>query len=202
MVAFDATMMLLLMFPDKVDKPTDSKTGLPVEHAEARIKTLIKLLEKGRTKIIIPTPVLSELLVRAGDDTMSLVERINKDPNFSIEPFDTRSAIEVAIMARKDIKGDKKSGTDPSVLTKAKIKYDRQIVAVAKVNSATILYSDDEHMIGLCKAYTKIEVKRLEDLPVPKEESQEKIPFPDKVEGPKEVDDLLDLELISHEEEM
>ncbi|HNS35718.1 MAG TPA: hypothetical protein PKI70_06370 [Mesotoga sp.] len=202
MVAFDATMMLLLMFPDKVDKPKDSKTGLPVEYAEARIEALIKFLEKGRTKIIVPTPALSELLVRAGDDTMSLVERINKDSNFTIEPFDTRSAIEVAIMARKDIKGDKKSSADPSVLTKAKIKYDRQIVAVAKVNSATILYSDDEHMIGLCKAYTKIEVKRLEDLPVPKEESQEKIPFPDKVEGPKEVDDLLDLEPISHEEEM
>lgn len=164
MVVFDATMMLLFMRPD-VNAPPDPKTGLPVENAEARISALIEDLEKQKTKIIIPTPALSELLVRAGDDTPSLISIIQKNSVFRIAPFDTLAAIEVSAMTRQAIdNGGKRGGAGDS--TWAKVKYDRQIIAIAKVHRATIIYSDDNHIHSHCKD-TSINVIRLADIPVP-----------------------------------
>lgn len=168
MVVFDATMMLILMRPD-VNVPPDPKTSLPIEHAEARISGLVQELEKQKTKIIVPAPALSELLVRAGDSEQSLINTIQKSPVFRIAPFDTLAAIEVAAMTRQAMdNGDKRGGVD-SIW--AKIKYDRQIIAIAKVYGATAIYSDDNH-IHTHGETAKIEVIRLSDLPVPKDLAQ------------------------------
>ena len=69
MVVFDASIMLLSIRPDDVSPPIDPSTNLPVEYAKERIDGLIEQLDKEKTKIIIPAPALSELLVRAGSDT-------------------------------------------------------------------------------------------------------------------------------------
>jgi rRNA-processing protein FCF1 len=168
MVVFDATMMLLLMHPD-VNPPLDFKSKLPVEHAEARISGLVQQMEKQKTKIIIPTPALSELLVRAGGDAQSLIDKIQKNYTFRIEPFNTLAAIEVAAMTRNAINGgDKRGGLD---CTWAKIKYDRQIIAIAKVHGATAIYSDDEH-IRTHASSANIPVIGLADIPIPSGELQ------------------------------
>jgi hypothetical protein len=65
-VAFDATALMLLMRPD-ARAPTDPETGKQVEGAADRIAHLVEMLEKARAEIVIPTPALSEILVRAGD---------------------------------------------------------------------------------------------------------------------------------------
>jgi hypothetical protein len=58
-----------------------------------------------------------------------------------IEPFDEKAAIEVALMTKHAIdNGDKKAGSQESW---TKVKYDRQIVAIAKVNGVTTIYTDD-----------------------------------------------------------
>jgi hypothetical protein len=51
------------------------------------------------------------------------------------------------------------------------MKYDRQIVAVAKVCGATTIYSDDKDVRTLAKT-VKIEVIGLADLPLPPEKAQ------------------------------
>lgn len=55
--------------------------------------------------------------------------------------------------------------------TYAKLKFDRQIVAIAKVVGGTQIYSDDH---GLKKVAERagIDVVRLQDLPLPPEELQ------------------------------
>jgi len=166
-IVFDATMMLLLMRPD-VRTPI-GKNGKPVEYAKERIAAFIDRLEKEKKRIILPTPALSELLVRAGSDTNSLVSTIQKSPVFRIEPFNTLAAIEVAIMTRQAIdNGDKRGGIDS---TWAKVKYDRQIIAIARVHGATTIYSDDEDICVHAKT-ANIEVLRLEDLPIPQKMMQ------------------------------
>jgi len=179
MVVFDATMMLLAIKPN-VNPPIDEATGKPVENAEARINGLIETLEKEKTKIIIPAPALSELLVRAGTDIQSIIDRIRENSVFRIEPFDTRAAIEVALMARQAIDGGSKRAHQNSVW--AKIKYDRQIVAVAKVNRATVIYSDDGHVRTLGDQ-NKIRVVRLVDLPIPDKDRQGTFKFESKKKG-------------------
>lgn len=171
MVVFDSTMMLLLIHPD-VKTPIDPKTELPVEHVGARINGLVDFLEKRKDKIILPTPALSELLIRAGDNAQSIVNTIQKSSVFRIVPFDTLAAIEVAAMTRQAIDdGDKRGGTD---CTWAKVKYDRQIIAIAKVHRATIIYSDDEHIRTHGKA-ANIRVVGIADLPIPQENKQGKL---------------------------
>ena len=63
---------------------------------------------------MIPTPVLSELLVRASaEETQRILEEINRLAVFRIEPFETRAAIEVAVMTRSALAArDKKGGSN------------------------------------------------------------------------------------------
>jgi hypothetical protein len=72
-------------------------------------------------------------------------------------------------MTRRAIsRGNKRGG---SSATWAKVKYDRQIVAIAKVCGATTIYSDDEDVEALGKT-AKIAVTGLSALPLPPEKAQ------------------------------
>jgi hypothetical protein len=124
MVVFDTTTALLALRPG-VNPPLDPATGAPVQHAEARISLLVETLAKAHTRIVIPTPVMSELLVHAGAATAELVTRLTRSATFRVMPFDTRAAIELALMTRNAIDdGDKRGGIDAPW---NKIKFDRQI---------------------------------------------------------------------------
>jgi predicted nucleic acid-binding protein len=180
MVVFDTTFALILLRPG-VQPPRDPATGNPVEHAEARIAALVETLAKARTRIIIPSPALSELLVRAGNGTAELVTRLNKSSTFRIVPFDTRAAIELALMTRAalDSSGDKRGGIDAPW---AKIKFDRQIVAIAKVAAATEIYSDD-HQLRAAAEEQGLKVIGLADLPIPARAREPELPLPAPTSG-------------------
>ncbi|MBV8460014.1 MAG: hypothetical protein JO009_03920 [Candidatus Eremiobacteraeota bacterium] len=131
-------------------------------------------LQKNRTKIIIPTPSLAELLVRAGKALPTYLAQIKSSSAFRIAPFDDRGAVQVALMAQAP--GDRpKSATE----TYAKIKYDRQIVAIAKVEGATVVYSDDSNV----RTYARnlgMRAVALAELPLPEptiEDAQMPLPF-------------------------
>lgn len=66
MPAFDSSVLLLALDPD-VNVPTDTKTYKPVEFAAERVENLIRMCRLRNERIIIPTPVLTEVLVHAGD---------------------------------------------------------------------------------------------------------------------------------------
>src|SRR5665213_407106 len=149
MVVIDATMLLLLLRPG-TRAPTDAE-GLQIDRPKERIELLIQKLQKEKTKIIVPTPALSESLVRAGTEaSIQIVEYINKYAIFRIESFDTRAAIELATISREAMGSKGKRGGTAAVW--AKVKFDRQIVAIAKVVGATEIYSDDKDMVSLAKA--------------------------------------------------
>jgi hypothetical protein len=57
------------------------------------------------------------------------------------------------------------------------MKFDRQIVAIALVSGASVLYSDDDGVVKFAAA-CGLAVKRVTDLPVPA--SQQALPFPDE----------------------
>jgi hypothetical protein len=126
MVVFDATILMLLLRPN-AGQPTDS-SGQPITQVQERIAHLLQTLEKNRTRIIIPTPALSEVLVRAGNAGPQIVETLGRSAVFRIVSFDSLAAIEAAAMTRAAIdSGDKRGGVDAAW---AKVKFDRQIVAI------------------------------------------------------------------------
>lgn len=174
MVVIDATMLMLLFRPDVPARATDSK-GKTIDYVPERVAHLVKTLESSKSRIVIPTPVLSELLVRASaEETQRILEEINRLAVFRIEPFETRAAIEVAVMTRSALAaGDKKGGSNEPW---AKVKFDRQIVAIALVLQASTIYTDDGNVTVTANA-VGISTLGLADLPLPPETAQGKLPF-------------------------
>jgi hypothetical protein len=167
MVVLDTTTLLFLLYPN-VPPPLDPNTKLPVDRAKDRITHLIHDFEKAKTRVLIPTPVLSELLVRIGPDKQAIVGEIQKRQVFQIEAFDARAAIELAHLM--DGNGQVQNSVDPTQ-SKAKVKFDRQIIAIAKVHGVSNIYSDDGgiHTIGKKNGFNVIQTC---ELPLPPVDAQ------------------------------
>lgn len=156
-VAFDAVMLAAYLhpaaaYPKKIDRIPE------------RIQGLVDELEASGAKIIVPTPVLSEFLVLAGDDGPTYLSDLTTSDVFDVRPFDTVAAIEAAALHRKARSGgDKRSGARGRWQV---VKVDRQFVAIAKVNGVACIYSDDSDMEGIAAA-AGIVVKGIGDLPAP-----------------------------------
>ena len=162
MVLFDNTFLCLLFHPTA--KPPNDSNGKPITRCHDRIDHLVSELEATHAKILIPTPALSELLTIAGPNYVQYLNEINGRSCFKIVDFDQRAAIEAALRMADAIKAkDKRSGTLSPL---QKIKFDRQIVAIAKVENVKAIYSDDNDIKALAEQ-CEIAVVRVEDLPLP-----------------------------------
>jgi hypothetical protein len=162
MVLFDATMLSLWLSPN-AKAPTDAD-GKIIPNVQARVDFLIETLSKSRTKIIIPTPALAEFLVLVGDAGPKYLHQIHDKACFRIVEFDQRAAIEVAQQLRAALKKGKK-GVAP-ISTWAKVKFDHQIVAIAKVEGVSVIYSDDRPLATFAKQQD-IATQGINDLPNP-----------------------------------
>lgn len=173
MVVFDATMLSLLLRPG-TKPPLDPATGHLVEHAGVRTADLVERLEKSRTIIIIPTPTLCELLIKAGAAGNTFVSHLQKSSVFRIQPFDVRAAVELAQLTNAlGSGGDKRAAIDAPW---SKIKFDRQIVAIAKVHGATAIYTDDGKLIAFAQM-CDIPCIRVADLPIPDSAREPELPL-------------------------
>lgn len=168
MVVFDATFLLLLLQPN-ADPPIDPTTGLTVDAARERIDYLVENLQNAKTRIVIPTPALSETLIHAGEAADGYLKILKGQAVFRIVSFDERAAIEVAAQTATAIAAGNKRGD--AVGSWAKIKYDRQIVAIAKVENVTTIYSDDQNVrkFGQSSGLTVIGIH---ELPLPPSSAQ------------------------------
>jgi len=168
MVVLDATILLPVIW-SAVPAPIDPATGKPVDMLRERVNGLIADLQRRGTKVVIPTPALSEILVRAGGAAHGYVQMLSNASAVKIEAFDERAAVEVAMMTNQAISEGDKRGRGASIW--AKVKYDRQIVAIAKVIGATAIYSDDPD-IRTFGEKAGIKVLGAADLPIPDDARQ------------------------------
>lgn len=162
MVLFDACFLSVLYHPSP-RIPPDPATGDPPGLARERIEHLIDTLSDDNETILIPTPALAELLIALGTGGSQAISSLHGEAVFRIVDFDERAAIELALMS--DVApGEKKQKQQAG--TWAKVKFDRQIVAIAKVNKATVIYSTDRDVLALA---IKQGMRGLacHDLPVP-----------------------------------
>lgn len=140
MVAIDNTTLALLLHP-KAKPPIDPATKRPLEKCRDRIEKLIDDLDADGERVIIPTPVLCEFLILAGKEGPEYLATIEGAKTLLVMPFDQKAAIELAAMELEHrSRGGKK--TEPDVPYQ-KVKFDRQIVSIAKANGAHTIYSDD-----------------------------------------------------------
>ena len=171
MAVFDATFLVLLLDP-KTSPPIDPATKQPVTRAKERIEHLINLLEQSAGKVVIPTPALSEFLIKADQASGEYLDIMRKRAVFQIAPFDTRCAVELAALnASVMASGSKMGGSTESW---QKVKFDRQIVAIAKVSGEDTIYSDDLGVRNFAKSIG-IAAYGVHDLVLPPEDAQRKL---------------------------
>ncbi|MFY9260659.1 MAG: hypothetical protein WAO71_09150 [Gallionella sp.] len=85
-VAFDSSILIDLL--------NDRLAG----DRKAKLDYLIAELQKNRIKILIPTPVLTEVLVKAGKAREAIHQKLSGNSSFQITPFDSRAAMECALL--------------------------------------------------------------------------------------------------------
>jgi predicted nucleic acid-binding protein len=161
-VVFDTSFLVPLLDPQIKGQAIDE-----------RIIYLLQTLDNGRIKIIIPTPALSEVLIGAGNAAPQYLEILNRSSRFRIVPFGTRTAVEAAAAHREAIRsGDKKEGASDW----QKVKFDRQIIAIARVENADRIYSNDRDIERFGRTIN-IAVWKLDDLPLKEENGQGDLGF-------------------------
>jgi predicted nucleic acid-binding protein len=166
-VAID-TSVLLYILNDQTSAPIDPSTGFPVDRCKERVNHLIDTLGAARETLIVPTLVLSEILVRASAAGPAYLQIIDKIKVVRLVDFNKRAAIEAAAMMASVIS----SGTKPSgPEARAKLKVDTLIMAVARISMATVMYSDDDGIKALGRRFS-MNVTGVGELPLPPESTQ------------------------------
>jgi len=166
MIIFDSSYLVVLLHPNPA--PAKDRENKPVSQFKERVSYLTATMDASNDTIGVPTPAMAEVLVRSGVARSRYVSVLGDTWKFQILPFDSRAAIEAAdlIAAIKS----KKEKWD----TWAKVKFDIQIVAIAKAESATLIYSDDKDIENFAKRFN-IRVVRICDLALPPTEEEEPI---------------------------
>jgi len=163
MVLFDCDSLCFL-FCDNPGKIIDPSTRKSVERPKEKIEYLIKVLASKREKIVLPTPALNEILCLAGNDAHEVLAALTNTYGFELAAFDVRAAVEAAIITRNALaKGNKTRG---SKSTWAKLKFDRQIIAIAKSRGVSVIYANDADIHRFAKK-EELEVISVRDLPDP-----------------------------------
>ena len=148
MVLFDAGILIKLL---------DARTP---DSQREKLDYLLATLQKARTRILIPTPALAEFYVKADPD---VVANFKGKSAFIIAPFDEKAALECSISVADAIRSRNKKAAQPDAPWQ-KIKFDHQIVAIAKCHRAATIYSEDA---GLRKfaAFLGLSALATDDLP-------------------------------------
>lgn len=174
MVVFD-TSVLALAFDVSFKAPTDPNTGTLLTDCKTRIDNLIDNLSKKKVRILIPTPVLAEYLVRGGADKAKRLNEFSTSRAFTIAPFDQKAAIECALLSEQDmVRGTSSSGQE--LESKAKVKFDRQIIAIAKAQGVEVIYTGDINF-AKCANKNGISTTMTWEIPFPLAAAQQTLEF-------------------------
>ena len=141
MLVFDANFLIYFLDP----KLKDGVGSNP------RIDHLVATIQKSGERIIVPTPALSEVLVKAGIAAPKYLEIIARSKYFRVAEFGERAAVEAAELTRDAVENGAKRGVTPEA-NWAKVKFDRQIIAIARVVGATKIYTNDDQLARHAKA--------------------------------------------------
>lgn len=150
LVAFDCNALVRLTGADCDEK--------------IKLTHLVAMIDKRKGKMIIPTPALAEYLILADLAGLEFVTALDRRAAVQVADFDISAAFEVSQMHAAALgRGDKKDGSTSSW---QKVKYDTQIVAIAKANGAKLIISNDDG-VRASAARIGLKVMKAEELPFP-----------------------------------
>ena len=144
MVGTDCTFLPYLLGHPST-QPIDPTNNQPVDLLQERINLLLTTLDFENETILIPMPAFSEFLVLADKDGQKYINKIDRSPLYQWGHFDLKAAVELAAIRRGLLNemSNRAVKRQTPADTKAKVSFDRQIVAIARANGAHTIYSDD-----------------------------------------------------------
>jgi hypothetical protein len=166
-VAFDASVLVFLL--DENASAPLGEDGGQIADCQTRVSHLIAELQRSKAKIVIPAPALAEVLVYGGSAAAEWLSILNTSRHIVVSPFDERAAVEYSVMEQMRISSPRTGVPRP------KAKFDQQIVAIARVEGAERIYSDDGDIRRLWG--DEDQVIGIGGLPLPPMEAQLSIEF-------------------------
>lgn len=111
---------------------------------KAKLEHLIAELQRKKIKIVIPTPALAEFLARAGKMRDASHARLSTTAAFRIAPFDSRAAMECALMLEAALTGGDKRAQEKT-WAKARTLYseDGDIARIGQRLGLAVIKTDD-----------------------------------------------------------
>ncbi|WP_446471080.1 type II toxin-antitoxin system VapC family toxin [Xenorhabdus stockiae] len=167
-IIIDTNVLIYMMKKNnKIDRLFNPVTKTEITYPELRAEALLDQIEANGDVIVIPTPVLAEYLlgVIGHNEQEKHIIMIEKMSCFEILPFEEISALECAqLPTLKELR--EMIGKD---ITASKIKFDRQIVAIAKAFNINEVWTHDSQVFTKCQDIG-ITVKSLADIsPIPEQ---------------------------------
>jgi len=161
MIVVDANVLVLLLDPDgAMDQ---------IERGKDRILHFIETLAQDRTEIIVPAPVIAELVAGRVERIEEIVTILTRTRGFSVQPFDTVAAIQTGELIRQV--QDSIPANERLPGWKVAMKYDAMIAATARVRRAKAVCTADEGMARYLRG-SGIDIILISDLPLPPEDPQ------------------------------
>ncbi|MBJ9163415.1 PIN domain-containing protein [Citrobacter farmeri] len=144
---------------------TDPCTGEIISEPEKRAEALIDHVDSLGGAVLIPTPVLAEFLVGIDKNQhQAYINLIKSQSCFEIVSFDEIAAIECAQMP--NLKELKQMMSSDSA---TKVKFDRQIISIAKSTGVKEVWTHDKGIYNRCQTLGII-AKSLADIaPLPEQ---------------------------------
>ncbi len=162
MVIWD-TNILALYFSNRLS---------PDDHL--RVKGLVAELARKREAIGIPAQVWAEFLEAATENEAAQSIALFKTNAFKLLSYDMRAAIETSQVARRGQVARKTSTTKDR--GRQAVKVDWQIIALAIVNNARLVLTNDQPMLTECGRHN-VKGLAISDLDIPDGLRQHPIPF-------------------------
>ena len=160
MIVVDANFLVLMFDP----------TAMPhVPRGTERGEHFIRELSEKGEQVMIPVPVLAEVVAGRIERTQEIISELRRQRAFVVQPFDDVIAIETGYLIRSAF--DRMPVSQKPSGWRVAMKYDAQIAATAIVRRARAIVSGD----GGFSVYldgSGIELIELKDLPLPPENPQ------------------------------
>lgn len=146
-VVLDNNVLIHVMHNQNAGPLHDPATGDLVDRLPERADALVEQITSRRGRLIVPTPVLTEYLLGIDPvESDAHVRELNSMTAIEFMPFDELAAIECAYM----VNAVERSQLSPNA-TKAKLRFDRQILAICKAAGVDELWTHDVELYNKAK---------------------------------------------------
>lgn len=129
-----------------------------------------------RSYVGVPAPALAEFLVKTDAATAAVLMAFERKAALRVLPFDRKAAVQCALLDRAALATGKKRGSANASAPWQKIKVDRQVVAIALANNASLIVAQDGDIPSIA-ADAGVPAATIQSLELPEWAKQGKLAF-------------------------